>query len=172
MRVMIAGATGAVGSRLVSRLVAAGHGVTGLTRSASKVDALRQAGATPMVVDAFDASAVRAAVMEARPEIIVHEMTALTNASDLTHFDSAFAVTNRLRTEGLDHLLGAAKEAGARRVIAQSFSGWPYARTGGPVKTEEDPLDPAPPREFRNTLAAIRHLESAVVGAMTGFEGL
>jgi nucleoside-diphosphate-sugar epimerase len=171
MRVMIAGATGAVGTRLVSRLVAAGHEVTGLTRSVSKVDTLREAGATPMVVDAFDASAVRAAVMEARPEIIVHEMTALTNASDLTHFDRAFAVTNRLRTEGLDHLLGAAKEAGARRVIAQSFCGWPYARTGGPVKTEEDPLDPAPPRELRDSLDAIRHLESAVAGAMA-FEGL
>ncbi len=163
MRVMIAGATGAVGSRLVSRLVAAGHGVTGLTRSVSKVDTLREAGATPMVADAFDASAVRAAVMEAGPEVVVHEMTALTNASDLTHFDRAFAVTNRLRTEGLDHLLGAAKEAGARRVIAQSFCGWPYARTGGPVKTEEDPLDPAPPRELRNRAMHLTQVTQFVV---------
>ena len=124
-----------------------------------------------MVADAFDGPLVRRLVLEARPEVVVHEMTALANASDLTHFDSAFAMTNRLRTEGLDHLLAAAQETGARRVVAQSFCGWPYARTGNPVKTEEEPLDPNPPREFRNTLDAIRHLENAVAGA-AGMEGL
>ena len=124
-----------------------------------------------MVADAFDGPLVRRLVLEARPEVVVHEMTALADASDLTHFDSAFAMTNRLRTEGLDHLLAAARETGARRVVAQSFCGWPYARTGNPVKTEEEPLDPNPPREFRNTLDAIRHLENAVAGA-AGMEGL
>jgi nucleoside-diphosphate-sugar epimerase len=171
MRVMVAGATGAVGARLIPLLVSAGHEVADLTRSPAKAHAIERAGARTTVADALDPSAVRAAVLDARPEVVVHEMTALRNASDLTHFDRTFAVTNRLRTEGLDPLLAAAKEAGARRVLAQSFCGWPYARTGGPVKTEDDPLDPAPPRELRNSLDAIRHLESAVVSA-TAFEGL
>ena len=157
MRVLIAGATGAVGHRLVPLLVAAGHQVTGLTRTSAKTAEIERAGATALVADAFDGPLVRRLVLEARPEVVVHEMTALANASDLTHFDSAFAMTNRLRTEGLDHLLAAARETGARRVVAQSFCGWPYARTGNPVKTEEEPLDPNPPREFRNTLDAIRH---------------
>ncbi len=159
MKVLIAGATGAVGSRLFPLLVAAGHRVAGLTRSPAKVEALRRAGVEARVVDAFDRNAVRAAVLEARPEVVVHEMTALPNASDLVHFDRAFATTNRLRTEALDHLIAAAEESGARRFVAQSFCGWPYARTGGPVKAEDDPLDPDPPREMRRTLDAIRHLE-------------
>ena len=171
MRVMVAGATGAIGIRLVPLIVAAGHTVTGLTRSASKTEALIRAGATAVVVDALDAPTLRKAALDARPEVIVHEMTAIGGASDLAHFDRTFAATNRLRTEGLDNLLAAAREIGTRRFIAQSFCGWPYARTGGPVKTEEDPLDPSPPREFRNTLEAIRHLESAVLGA-TAFDGL
>ncbi len=171
MRVMIAGATGAVGSRLVPLLAAAGHAVAGLTRSPSKAEGLRLAGAAPLVADALDPAAVRAAVREVRPEVIVHEMTALTSASDLRRFDRTFAVTNRLRTEGLDHLLAAAREVGTSRFIAQSFCGWPYARVGGPVKTEEDPLDPAPPRQMRNTLEAIRHLERSVA-AGTAFDGV
>jgi len=171
MRVMVAGATGAVGVRLIPLLVSAGHEVTGLTRSPAKTGAIERAGARSAVADALDSAAVRAAVLDARPEVVVHEVTALRNASDLAHFDRAFAVTNRLRTEGLDHLLDAARAAGARRVVAQSFCGWPYARTGGPVKTEEDPLDPTPPRELRNSLDAIRHVESVVAGA-TAFEGL
>ena len=157
MRVMVAGATGAIGTRLVPLLVAAGHSVTGLTRSASKTETLARAGAAAVVVDALDAATLRKAALDARPEVIVHEMTAIDGASDLRQFDRAFAATNRLRTEGLDNLLAAARELGTRRFIAQSFCGWPYARTGGPVKTEEDPLDPSPPREFRNTLEAIRH---------------
>ena len=171
MRVLIAGATGAVGSRLVSLLVTAGHQVTGLTRTSAKAAEIERAGAIPVVADALDGKLVRELVLDARPEVVIHEMTALSSAGDLTHFDRSFAMTNRLRTEGLDHLLTAARESGTRRIIAQSFCGWPYARTGGPVKTEEDPLDPNPPREFRNTLDAIRHLENAVAGAVE-FEGL
>jgi nucleoside-diphosphate-sugar epimerase len=171
MRVLIAGATGALGSRLVSLLVRAGHRVTGVTRTSAKAAEIERAGATPAIVDALDRRLVRDLVLDARPEVVIHEMTALANASDLTHFDRSFAMTNRLRTEGLDHLLAAARESGPRRVIAQSFCGWPYARTGGPVKTEEEPLDPNPPREFRKTLDAIRHLENAVAGAAE-FEGL
>lgn len=171
MRVMVAGATGAIGTRLLPLLVAAGHTVTGLTRSASKTEALTRAGAAAVVVDALDPARLRKAALDSRPEVIVHEMTAIRGASDLAHFDRAFAATNRLRTEGLDNLLAAAREAQTRRFIAQSFCGWPFARTGGPVKTEEDPFDPSPPREFRNTLKAIRHLESAVAGA-TAFDGL
>jgi nucleoside-diphosphate-sugar epimerase len=145
--------------------------VTGVTRTSAKAAEIERAGATPAIVDALDRRLVRDLVLDARPEVVIHEMTALANASDLTHFDRSFAMTNRLRTEGLDHLLAAARESGARRVIAQSFCGWPYARTGGPVKTEEEPLDPNPPREFRKTLDAIRHLENAVAGAAE-FEGL
>jgi 2-alkyl-3-oxoalkanoate reductase len=171
MRILIAGATGAVGSRLVSLLVAAGHQVTGLIRNLAKAGEIERAGATPAVADALDGQLVRDIILNARPEVVVHEMTALANASDLTHFDRSFAVTNRLRTEGLDHLLAAARASGARRMIAQSFCGWPYARTGGPIKTEEDPLDPNPPPEFRNTLDAIRHLENSVAGAVE-LEGL
>jgi 2-alkyl-3-oxoalkanoate reductase len=171
MRVLVAGASGAIGIRLIRMLVAAGHGVTGLTLSRSKADPVRRAGATPVVVDALDPPALREAVLGAQPEVVVHEMTALANASDLRHFDSAFAQTNRLRTEGLDHLLAAAREAGAKKIIAQSYCGWPFARVGGPVKTEDDPLDSAPPREFWRSLQAIRHLESAVAEA-ADFNGI
>ena len=171
MRVLVAGASGAVGSRLIPMLTAAGHEVTGLTRSQPKTDELRRAGATPVVVDALDAAALREAVLSARPEVVVHEMTALRNASDLRHFERAFAQTNRLRTEGLDHLLAAARQSGARRVVAQSYCGWPFARVGGPVKTEDDPLDSTPPREFQRSLQAIRHLESAV-GEAADLEGI
>ena len=171
MRVLIAGASGAIGIRLIPMLVSAGHQVTGLIRSPSKAEPLRQAGAAPVVVDALDRPALREAVLSAQPEVAVHEMTALANASDLRHFDRVFAQTNRLRTEGLDHLLAAAREAGARRVVAQSYCGWPFARVGGPVKTEDDPLDSTPPREFERSLDAIRHLESAVADA-SEFEGV
>ncbi len=131
MKVVVAGATGAVGIRLVPLLVAAGHSVTGLTRSSAKVEPLQRAGAAARVVDAFDREAVRAVILEARPEVIVHEMTALANASDLAHFDRTFATTNWLRTEALDHLVAAAEEIGTRRLVAQSFCGWPYERREG-----------------------------------------
>jgi nucleoside-diphosphate-sugar epimerase len=162
MRVFVAGATGAVGRRLLPLLIEAGHSVTGLTRTPAKADAIRQTGAEAAVADALNRAATVAAVASARPDVIVHEMTSLSAASDLRRFDQTFAVTNRLRTEGLNNLLAAAKQAGTRRIVAQSFCGWPYAREGGPVKSEDAPLDPAPPRELRRSLEAIRFLENAV----------
>jgi nucleoside-diphosphate-sugar epimerase len=116
------------------------------------------------VADALDPEQVAAAVAEAEPDVIVHQLTAI-RSLDLRHFDRSFALTNRLRTEGTDHLLSAGRAVGVRRFVAQSYSAWPYERTGGPVKSEEDPLDPSPPREMRESLAAIRHLEQAVLGA-------
>ncbi len=165
MRIFVAGATGAVGRGLVPLLVSNGHEVVGLTRTPEKAEAIRALGAQAAVADGLDADSIRRAVVSARPDIIVHEMTDLRGASDLRAFDRSFATSNRLRTEGVDHLLSAAREAGVKRLVAQSFCGWPYARTGGPVKSEEDPLDPDPPQEFRRTLDAIRYLEAAVVGA-------
>ena len=162
MRIFLAGATGAVGSRLVPLLAAAGHHVTGTTRTPAKAGALRAAGAEPVVVDGLDRDAVVAAVVATRPDAVVHQLTALAGMSNLRDFDGAFALTNRLRTEGTDNRLAGARETGAGRFVAQSFAGWPYARTGGPVKTEDDPLDPDPVPSMSETLAAIRHLERAV----------
>ncbi len=164
MKIFLAGATGAMGKQLVPRLIAGGHEVVGTTRSESKQAALYELGATPVVLDALDADQVAAAVAEARPDAIVHELTAI-ETFDLRHFDRSFAMTNRLRTEGTDHLLSAGRAVGVKRFVIQSFTSWPYARTGGPVKTEDDPLDPTPAREMRESLDAIRHLETAVVGA-------
>jgi nucleoside-diphosphate-sugar epimerase len=165
MRVLIAGATGAVGTRLVPLLIAADHEVIGITRTPGKAESLRRAGASPIVVDALRPALLRRAVLAAHAQVVIHEMTALSNVSDLRRFDNNFAATNRLRTQALDYLLAAARESGARRFIAQSFCGWPYAHTGGPVKSEECPLDPNPPAELRHTLDAIRHLEVAVTAA-------
>ena len=164
MRIFLAGATGAIGQQLVPRLVAGGHDVVGMTRSQSKRDAIREMGATPVVADALDAEQVADAVAEAQPEVIVHQLTAISEI-DVRHFDRTFASTNRLRTVGTDHLLSAGHAVGVKRFVAQSYAAWPYARTGGPVKTEQDPLDPAPPREMRETLVAIQHLEDAVIAA-------
>jgi nucleoside-diphosphate-sugar epimerase len=165
MRVFVAGATGAIGKQLVPRLVEAGHEVHGMTRSESKQAMLHELGAVPVVADALDPDQVAEAVGRARPEVIVHQLTAI-GAVDMRHFDRDFALTNRLRTEGTDHLLSAGQAVGVRRFVAQGVGGYgAYARTGGPVKTEEDPLDPTPAREMRETLAAIRHLEEAVLGA-------
>jgi nucleoside-diphosphate-sugar epimerase len=163
MRVFVAGATGAIGQQLVPRLVAAGHEVHGMTRSEAKQGMLHELGAVPVVADALDRDQVAEAVGRARPEVIVHELTAI-GGVDMRHFDRAFALTNRLRTEGTDHLLSAGRAVGVRRFVAQSIT-VPYARSGGPVKTEEDPLDPSPAREMRRSMAAIRHLEEAVLGA-------
>ncbi len=164
MRVFVAGATGAIGKQLVPRLVAAGHEVHGMTRSASKQAMLDELGAVAVVADALDPDQVAEAVGRARPDVIVHELTAI-GAVDMRHMDRDFALTNRLRTEGTDYLLSAGQAVGVRRFVAQSFGAFSYARTGGPVKSEEDPLDPAPAREMRENLAAIRHLEEAVLGA-------
>jgi 2-alkyl-3-oxoalkanoate reductase len=171
MRIFVAGATGVLGRRLVPLLVEGGHQVTAMTRTAGKAAGLRQAGAEPVVADALDRDAVAAAVAAARPEVVVHQLTDLAGTTSFRRFDREFAATNRLRTEGTDHLVAAARAAGARRLVAQSFAGWPFARVGGPVKTEDDPLDPDPPAELRRTLEAIRHLEAAVLGA-EGLEGV
>jgi nucleoside-diphosphate-sugar epimerase len=165
MKVFVAGATGAIGRQLVPRLVAAGHEVHGMTRHESNKAMLDELGAVPVVADALDPDQVADAVSAARPEVIVHQLTAI-GALDMRHFDRDFALTNRLRTAGTDHLLSAGQAVGVRRFVAQGVAGYgAYARTGGPVKNEEDPLEPTPPREMRETLAAIRHLEQAVLGA-------
>jgi nucleoside-diphosphate-sugar epimerase len=169
LRIFVAGATGAVGRHLVPMLVGRGHHVTGTTRS--RTGELRAQGAEPVVVDPLDARALREVVVAARPDVVVHQLTALTGLGMGRNFDKAFAVTNRLRTDGTDNLIAAARAAGARRLVWQSYAGWPYAREGGPVKSEDDPLDPEPPADARESLAAIRHLEAAVTGArdMEGF---
>ena len=164
MRIFLAGATGALGSRLVPQLVAAGHSVVGTTRHTDRADRLRAAGAEPAVLDPLDAPAVAAAVAAAAPDVLVHQLTAQAGLRNLRAFERGFAATNRLRTEGTDILLAAGRAAGVRRVVAQSFGGWPYARVGGPVKAEDAPLDPSPAPEAATTLAAIRHLEAAVTG--------
>jgi len=164
MRVFVAGATGAIGRQLVPRLVAAGHEVHGMIHSESRQDLLRELGAVPVIADALDAGQVAAAVAAAEPGIIINQLTAIRSVNP-RRLDRDFALTNRLRTEGTDHLLSAGRTVGVRRFVAQSYGAWPYVRTGGPVKTEEDPLDPAPPRGVRATLAAIRYLEQAVLGA-------
>ncbi len=171
MRVFVAGASGAIGKRLVPALVAAGHEVTGSTRKQANTTALSAAGATPVVVDGLDAAAVGEAVAKAEPDVIVHQMTAIPTSIKLRNFDKVFATTNELRTRGLDHLMAAAVATGTGRVIAQSYTGWPNIRTGGPVKTEEDPLDPSPPANQRASMAAIRHVERTVQGA-AGVTGL
>jgi 2-alkyl-3-oxoalkanoate reductase len=163
MRIFVAGATGAIGRRLVPLLVANGHAVVGTARLAGKADALRAAGARPVVLDALDRDAVREALIQVEPEVVVHQLTALAGFTDFRKFDEGFAATNRLRTEATDNLLAAMKEVGARRFVAQSFAGWPHERVGGPVKTEEDPLDPHPPAGVRRALEAIRYLEQAVL---------
>lgn len=163
MRVFVAGATGAIGRQLVPRLVEAGHEVHGMMRSESKQAMLRELGAVPAVADALDADQVAEAVGRSRPDVIVHQLTAI-GALDLRHFDRDFALTNRLRTEGTNHLLSAGQAVGVRRFVAQSYFA-SYARTGAAVKSEEDPFDPSPAREMRETLAAIRHLEEAVLDA-------
>ncbi len=164
MRVFVAGATGAIGTQLVPRLVAAGHEVHGMTRKESKQALLVELGAVPVVADALDPDQVAQAVARARPDVIVHELTALTGVT--RYSERAAAATNRLRTEATDHLLSAGHAVGVRRFVAQGVAGFgAYMRTGGPVKSEEDPLDPTPPRDMRDTLAAIRHLETAVLGA-------
>jgi nucleoside-diphosphate-sugar epimerase len=165
MKVLVAGAAGAIGKQLLPRLAADGHEVFGITRSAGNEALVRELGATPLIADALDPDQVAAAVAAAEPEAIVHELTGLSGLSDMRHFDRDFELTNRLRTEATDHLLSAGRAVGVRRFLAQSYAGWPYAREGGPVKTEEDPLDPAPAASMARTLAAIRRLESTVTGA-------
>ena len=165
MNIFLAGASGAVGRSLIPLLRTNGHTVTGTTRSPEKAEALRALGAEPVVLDGLDRAAVLDAVAAARPDAIVHQMTALAGLSDPRKFERAFAVTNRLRTEGTEHLLAAARATGVERVVAQSYAGWPYARTNGAVKAEDDPLDPDPPKQMRTTLDAIRRQETLVTEA-------
>lgn len=164
MKVFIAGATGALGKQLVPLLVANGHDVVGMTRTEAKRDQLRSVGAQPVVADALDADAVGRAVGEAEPDVIVHQLTAIPPKINMRRFDREFALTNRLRTEGTDHLLSAGHAAGVKRFVAQSNASL-YARSGGPIKREDAPLDHDPPPAMQQGLAAIRHLEAAVTGA-------
>jgi 2-alkyl-3-oxoalkanoate reductase len=170
MRVFVAGATGVIGQFLVPGLITAGHEVTGSTRSSAKAATLKAQGARAVIVDGLDREAVLKAVTAAQPEVIIHQMTALTSMRSLRNLDKTFAVTNELRSTGTDYLLEAAQRAGTRRFIAQSFTGWNNTRSGSQVKTEEDPLDPHPLAGTAKSLAAITHLEEAVSKAVP--EGL
>jgi len=176
MKIFVAGATGVLGGALVPQLVARGHEVVGMTRGASKQDMVRSLGARPVVADALDPDAVAEVVASAEPEVIVHELTALSgpmSARDMRHPErfSGAIMTNRLRTEATDHLVAAGRAAGARRFVAQSFAAFRFARTGGPVQTEADPLDPNPPAALRAALVGILHVERAVTTIEWG-EGL
>ena len=171
MKVMVAGATGGLGRSLVPKLIAAGHEVTGMIRSESGAAGLRAQGADVVLADGLDAAAVKAAVDSVRPEVVVHQMTALKGGIDFKKFDQSFAVTNRLRTEGTDNLLAASQAAGVRRFVVQSYAGWNMQRSGSATKTEADPLDPNPLPAQRQTMAGIKHLESVVTDA-GGIEGI
>jgi 2-alkyl-3-oxoalkanoate reductase len=169
MKILVAGATGVVGRNLLPLLGA--HEVVAMTRSVAKAARLRAAGTRAVVADALDKDAVLAAVLEASPDVIVHELTEIPANTSFRRFDRDFEATNRLRTQGTDNLVLAARTAGVRRIVAQSFAGWTYARSGSMVKTEDDPLEPEPPRAFRRTLEAIRYLERTLLET-PGIEGL
>jgi nucleoside-diphosphate-sugar epimerase len=165
MKTLVVGASGAIGSRLVPQLIDAGHEVIGTHTPASSGERVRALGAEPVALDLLDASAVHEAVHKAEPDAIIHEATALANARLSRNFDRTFAQTVRLRGEGTDNLLAAARQAGVRRFIAQSFASMRNARTGGMVKSEDDPLDPNPPTTMRASSASLNHLEQAVADA-------
>ena len=165
MRVFVVGASGAIGTRLVPQLVGRGHEVIGAFRAPEHASHVRALGAKPVVLDLLDAPAVRRAVLEVRPEAIIHQATALANVKFSKNLDRSFAPTNRLRREGTDALLAAAQEAGVRKFVAQSFASLRYARVGGMIKTEEDPLDPSPLPGTTETNDAMRHLDEAVTKA-------
>lgn len=164
MKVFVTGSTGAIGKFLLPLLLENKHEVVALTRSVIKAAQLEDTGVSAVIADPLDKQALTAAVRRAEPDVIIHQLTALTGVGNFRKLDQEFALTNRFRTEVTDTLLAAARTIGTRRFIAQSFCGWPYAKKGGPVKTEEDPLDPKPPRSFTKTLAAIRSLEDKVRG--------
>ena len=165
MKVFVAGASGAIGTRLVPQLVDRGHEVIGTSRSPEKTEHIRTLGAEPVALDLLDRAAVRRVVLEAGPDAIVHQATALADINFSRNFDRTFAETNRLRTDGTDALLAAAREAGVDRLVAQSFASYRTAREGGPIKTEDDPLDPTPPAKARESNAAMGYLEEAVTNA-------
>jgi nucleoside-diphosphate-sugar epimerase len=170
MRIFLAGATGAIGKQLLPMLVSAGHTVTATTQHKDKMMSIQSAGATPVLVNALNEEEVLAAVKKASPEIVIHQLTAIPANLNLRHFDEGFALTNRLRTEGTDYLLAAARAVGARRFIAQSYAGW-YERTGNWIKTEDDPLISSGIKDGRKTLQATIHVEQAVLKekALEGF---
>jgi len=151
MKVFVAGATGALGQQLVPALVSNGHEVVGMTSKPEKHDLVRRLGARPVVADALDPDAVAQAVAEADPQAIVHQLTGLSRTFDLRDYEGTFALTNRLRTEGTDHLLAAGRAVGVERFVAQSYAGWPFARTGPMVKR-------------RNRLAIASNRRPAFVG--------
>jgi len=165
MRVFVAGASGAIGTRLVPQLIAHGHEVIGTFRSPGHDLRIRAPGAEPVALDVLDARAVRRAVLDTHPDAIIHQATALANMRWSRSLDRSFALTNRIRTEGTDALLAAARAAGVRRFVGQSFASYRYVREGGPVKTEDDPLDPAPPAAARQTNAAMSYLDRAITEA-------
>jgi nucleoside-diphosphate-sugar epimerase len=165
MKIFIAGATGAIGSRLVPLLIAAGHEVTGTSRSGSGARRIDAAGGHGVVMDALDEASVRRAVLDARPEVLVHELTALSGGMDFAHIERSFAITNELRTRGTDMLIAAAQQAGTRRILVQSHTGWTNEHSGSRLKSEQDPLDPHPVPATRSMLAAIAHAERAAVEA-------
>lgn len=162
MRIFVAGASGALGSRLVPQLIDAGHEVTGTHSRPTSAALLERLGATPVRLDLRDRAAVRKTVLAAKPDAIVHQATALADAKWGRNFDRTFAETNELRTQGTDALLAAAWEAGTPRFVAQSFASFRCERDGDPVKTEDAPLDPSPPANARESFAAMAHLEDAV----------
>jgi nucleoside-diphosphate-sugar epimerase len=166
MKIFVAGASGVVGRQLVPLLADAGHEVVGTTTSPQKLETLRALGAQPVVVDVLDAEAVGRAVSEAEPEVVVHEATALSGVGgSFRNMDETFAQTNRLRRDGTDNLFAAALAVGARKLVAQSFAGWTFAREGAAVKDEDAALDPAPASNARELVAAIRYLEERVLAA-------
>lgn len=165
MRVFVVGASGAIGQRLVPQLIAQGHEVTGTFRSPGNAERVRALGAEPIQLDLLDAPAVREAVLKAEPEAIIHQATALANMKLSRNFDRTFAQTNQLRTDGTDALLAAAREAGVRRFIAQSFASMRYAPDGEWAKSEDAPLDPDPPKGMREGAAAMRYLDQTVTDA-------
>lgn len=166
MRVMVIGGTGAIGKPLVSQLHEQGYQVIGTSRSTNKVDLLRALGAEPLVLDALNAEAIRKGLEQTRPDAIVYQATALSDLSDFKHFDRSFAETNRLRTEGTANVVAAARDAGIRQVVAQSFCGnMRYERSGGWVKSEDDPIDRHPPKGTHESFAAMAYLENTITDA-------
>jgi nucleoside-diphosphate-sugar epimerase len=170
MKVFVAGATGVIGKRLVPMLIGARHTVTGTTHTPDKAESIRKAGAKPEVINALNEKEVLEAVKRAEPDVIIHQLTSIPANFNLRRFDEAFVLTNRLRSEGTDHLLAAARSVDCPRFIAQSYVGWPYARNGSWIKSEQDPLLSSPEPAMRKTFQAILHVESSVLGE-PGLEG-
>ena len=171
MKIFLAGASGALGRTLISLLLAEGHEVHGAFRNPAHSDRVQSLGATPVIMDALNPDAVHKAIADVKPQVVIHQLTAIPPNLDLRHIDRDFEQTNRLRTEGTRYLATAAVKAGVERFIAQSFAGWPYARKGVVYKTEEDDLDPSPPPKLKAMLEAIETLEHTVLREQ-GFTGI